>query len=308
MDVQSFGTLFNDISQVVKSKGISFHARETAVMTEEAREHCIYGTEVYKSDKPTLTHHFNVKTPFNETQATKHRREMFQSLLQREQADRQRSSVSPTTPTARAFPSSVGPSAKRQAVQAPQGGLFVPRQRPVRPPAARAAPGSSSLFNTRPQTRPPMPGAPPGSSSMFIPSRKNSLGAARPPAIRTVVPPTSASAAPTTPKGFQKQSRVQMLDFNESTKMLQDNNRNIDEAEKNLKAQKEQQKHENALRRQAVREEEARWKASARASKRQRTDSVSTSREQSSEPPSPGASRATSRKFVAAKAVPGSAY
>ncbi|KAI9257273.1 hypothetical protein BDA99DRAFT_515975 [Phascolomyces articulosus] len=324
MDVETcydaFGTLLNDISNGVKEHGISFHANEYAVMIPEIREECIYGTEVYKSNRPTLKQHFTLRTPSNQTLRAEHRKKVLQALVDKERAEM----TSPTSPTKTTPPASAaatpvtgmtrplpgsstnihGPAAKRQAIAPPSQNLFInrgggPQQGGMRrpPPSRPTAPGAASLFNTRAQAR-PMAAPAPGASSMFIPSRKGSLGGARPAPVRSVLPitPTSASASsatanqpptPTTPKGFQKQSRVQMLDFTESNKMLQDNNRNIDEAEKRLKGQREQQKHENALRRQQQREEEAKWKASAKSVKRQRTSTTSTAVGETSQPPSP---------------------
>ena len=225
-------------------------------MIDEAREDCIYGTEVYNANKPTLKQHFALKTPVEQTTRAKHRKQALQALVDKERAE-MALPVSPTAPSnvnpttaagvVRPLPASSmngGPAAKRQAIAPPSQNLFISRgnqqggmRRP--PPASRPAPGAASLFNTRPNTR-PIPTSAPGASSMFIPSRKGSLGAARPAPVRPVIPiPSSSSAAPsnnpptpTTPKGFQKQSRVQMLDFTESSKMLQDNNRKKDEAEK----------------------------------------------------------------------------
>ncbi|KAI7860674.1 hypothetical protein BDC45DRAFT_2402 [Circinella umbellata] len=313
----SFGILLNDIGNGVKQNGISFHANEYAVMIDEAREDCIYGTEVYNANKPTLKQHFALKTPPQQTTRAKHRKQALQALVDKERAEMVLP-ISPTTPgsmntttttapgVTRSLPISSmngGPAPKRQAIAPPSQNLFIGRGNPRRPPLSSRpmAPGANSLFNTRPNTR-PIPTSAPGAFSMFIPSRKGSLGAARPAPVRPVIPiPSSSSAAPsnnpptpTTPKGFQKQSRVQMLDFTESNQMLQDNNRKKGEAEQRLKDQQEQLKQENALRRQQQREEAAKWKkTNAKPAKRQRTSSVSTSRESSDPPSSPSQTTTT---------------
>ncbi|KAI9492465.1 hypothetical protein BDB00DRAFT_828354 [Zychaea mexicana] len=310
----SFGTLLTDLCSTVKEKGISFHANEYATMIPEAREDFVYGTDAFKANKPTLKRHFVLKTPPEQTARTKHRKQVLKALVDKERAELAATAattpVSPTTPLmnsgmVRPVPGSLnGPATKRQALAPPSQNLFINRSQAAAAAAGgprrtmvggsqppRPAPGANSLFNTRPQTRPM--GAP-GASSMFIPSRKGSLGGStRPPPVRTVPPSASignnigSPVPPTTPKGFQKQSRVQMVDFSESTRMLQDNDRNAKEAKEKEKAEKEAQKQENLLRRQREREENQRFKEKARVAKRQRVTSSTVADANSETPTSP---------------------
>lgn len=200
---------------IVKQDGISFHPTEYALLTKEAQPECPYASKVYRSDEPTHDQHFKLNsTAMDKSNAD--RQQLFQELLKKNDANARRS-MSPPTKMGR--PGVVGPNGPLQG-------------RPRPPPP-------TGMFRRYPNAsqQPPSSMAPkPAAKSLFIPSRarKPSLGSAsnftKMPQGMPNRPPLPSPSADSTPKGFLRQSRVQMIDFNENTSLEKSNAEEINAA------------------------------------------------------------------------------
>ncbi|CDS03172.1 hypothetical protein LRAMOSA00574 [Lichtheimia ramosa] len=223
----SFGDVVDKVEGAVKQDGISFHPTEYALLTKEAQPECPYASKVYRSDEPTHDQHFKLNTTAMD-KSNSDRQQLFQELLKKNDANARRSMSPPT-------------KMGRPGVMGPNGPL---QSRPRPPP-------SSGMFRRYPNATQPPPSsmAPkPAAKSLFIPSRarKPSLGSAsnfaKLPQGMPVRPPLPSPSSDTTPKGFLRQSRVQMIDFNENTTLEKNNAEELNAAKEQLQAEKEARK------------------------------------------------------------------
>ncbi|ORY95312.1 hypothetical protein BCR43DRAFT_492778 [Syncephalastrum racemosum] len=238
--------LLNRVGTIIEEQGQSFRPEEFALLRKEVRDAqytCPVATDTFKSDKLTLKHHFTLKSDQVDHDKQNDRQVRFDAILQRDR--QQRNAGKPDMRPGLHRRTSSNPNIAGRAVpptmQAPTRYPGQPMQArptvrpPVRPPvrpASRSTP-AASLFIKAPRQRAPSGQGPAavatGLPSFLLPNR---------PAVQSPTTPTERRP------GFQRESRTQMIDFNDASLILEDNNRSRTEAEQNWQAKKEQKKQE----------------------------------------------------------------
>ncbi|KAI8335045.1 hypothetical protein BC941DRAFT_431085 [Chlamydoabsidia padenii] len=290
----------NNITNTVHEKGLGFHPDEFMMIQQNAWPACHYTNDSYKSNEPTLVKHFQLGNNKDVTISDTERQSRFNALIQAEDDMMALESplTSPTYNTSNRFPivgsnnnsnsSSINTdnnvtypmAATGSSTGRPPPALYnrgsVDGRTNLRPPPPRPRPGasaSSSLFIQRPMLRKPSLGSDSNKPSFLRPSgpaRFNRPPPANPSSLYTnPAPPRSTMPRPegSIPKGFIKQSRVQMLDFDNATRLQEDNTKAIDTAKQDAQNEKEAKKQQAAEERRIAAEKR---KAAAQKEKEER--------------------------------------
>jgi len=228
-----FADALNHVNDAINTHGISFHPTEFAYKEKSRYPSCPSASKEFSEMVPTVKEHFKLSTKAPSVLSREERLAQLQAIARE------------ATPAS----SVQAPSASINAPPAAAGSTAPSSEHlPAKIAAGRGQSGSS-LFIQRPGNR--------------VPVRKPSLGA-KPSFLRTVNPSRpaqSSSAQPrasiqsilaggstgpggaddsSTPKGFMKPSKIQMIDINESAAIHE----NIDKANAEVQAQNELKKQQ----------------------------------------------------------------
>ncbi|CAO3593290.1 unnamed protein product [Absidia cylindrospora] len=270
------------IVETVRRKGFGFHPIEFSVVQKSARPVCNYTNPCYDSNEPTIIKHFQLDTTKGNTISDTERSSRFEALVQAEDETLALESplTSPTSysnasnrfpgdghisnsgmsnPMAPASASGIGrppPPASSLYARGSMDGRSGIRPPPPRPRPNASA--SSSLFIQRPMSRKPSLGSDANKPSFLRPSGPARFNRPLPPGMATNASgggpslhtpgsnlpsrPPMARNESSIPKGFIKQSRVQMLDFSDASVLQESNTRAIDTAMQDLQNEKEAKK------------------------------------------------------------------
>lgn len=248
---------------IVNSNGFGFHPTEFMAIQTTAQPICPHTNESYKSNEPTLTRHFSLSTVESDLISDTARKNRFDSILQAEnELDSPLTSPTTYTPTRYSFPTPSGNTNNNNINNPSLGSILtstsaatgnILHRPPTTPTSSSSIYARSGMDNTKIIGRPPPPRprpAPPSGSNLFISkpiTRKPSLGTNdnRPSFLRPSgparfnrppLPNNNPQVRPMArqegemPRGFIKQSRVQMLDFNDATTLQENNAKAIDSA------------------------------------------------------------------------------
>ncbi|KAI8096966.1 uncharacterized protein BX664DRAFT_325285 [Halteromyces radiatus] len=263
--------LLHHIVSTVQDKGFGFHPKELMLMQSEAQPKVPFTNPNYESNEPTIARHFQLSTAKDDTISDAVRQNRFKALIQAED-DLIMAEASPLSSPTSFNTSYRFPNTNNNSMAVPGGQTRPPpstalyargsmdARAGLRPPPPRPRPAtasSSSLFIQRPMVRKPSLGTDTNRPSFLRPSGPARFNRPLPPGMATN-PTTSltsmnASSRPSIhrqdnaiPKGFIKQSRVQMLDFNDASMLQESNTRAIDTAMQDLQNEKEARKHQLA--------------------------------------------------------------
>ncbi|KAG1153268.1 hypothetical protein G6F37_010508 [Rhizopus arrhizus] len=226
-------SVLNKLKSFIKQHGISFHSPEYMILDPKVRPVPSNVSPDFTQWQPTTTRHCMLTENVEDRIHAISPGDQLAALAEREERAEQGADVpimtaqkrpsmaditgmgkriltSPTSNVPNPFSSFASPPTT------PTSGSF---PRPIRPPPPRAAPaGGSSLFITKPKPR-----------------------SAGKPIQRT---PSGSRTSASVPRGFQRQQRVQMLDFKAASEFEQNASAAIKKANEDLRAQKEEEKQE----------------------------------------------------------------
>ncbi|KAG0320280.1 hypothetical protein BGZ99_004624 [Dissophora globulifera] len=268
-DQAQLGPLMDKLTQHISQNGIKFHPKEAAYLNDSVSRE-LQGRDPKTKDYPALTgpslqQHFNLR----DSHVSIH--------TERALRLRQIAQASPVTGTAAGNMSSVG-----------VGASVVTGVSPPTSASAGSTPGASSTATASP-LGPPAPPGPPrptkSSSGLFV--RKPTGSFLRNNAPRPMPLPRNPSAGqlplrsprldgPTTPRLNQKMSRIQILDIQQGTEIMQSMNETklrIEQAEQREKEmKKEQRAQEQELKRQQDAERKAQLQKEKDEKKKEREE------------------------------------
>ncbi|KAG0187725.1 hypothetical protein DFQ28_005920 [Apophysomyces sp. BC1034] len=227
-------------------RGFGFHLSEFMMMEPENWPSVTRVSESCRSKRPTIKKHFTPRRPLR-----KGRLAELLSLCDEEKRDQSidmtdlSSTTPPITPTTAAFTMAAAPATTSRLPSVGTRPGTMPSRKystgdPVGRPVVRP---QSNLFITRPPVRRP---SGPSFLRQTNPVRFTS-GQPRPPTTPIEVP-----------KGFMRPSRTQMIDFNDATKLQQNNVDAIDKATQDLQTQQEARRQQQMEDRKRAVEEERR--------------------------------------------------
>ncbi|KAM3582103.1 hypothetical protein VKS41_005533 [Umbelopsis sp. WA50703] len=224
-----FADALNHISSAMSKHGISFHPKEFAYMDKKRLPACSSASKDFQKLVPTVKQHFKLSKNSTSTISREGRLSQLRAIAKESSFSPQQSTTSSLTP-----PTAAGSAAGSENIA-------------VKPGAGRGQPGSS-LFIQRPGNRVPMRKPSTGSKPSFLragnASRPNPVSTQPRASIQSILSgganaQTSAEDS-STPKGFIKPSKIQMIDINESAAIQE----NIDKANAEVQAQNELKKQQ----------------------------------------------------------------
>ncbi|KAF7731650.1 Negative elongation factor A [Apophysomyces ossiformis] len=240
----SYSFMMEKITGAIKTQGFGFHLDEFIMMESENWPSIAYVSESYRSNRPTTKKHFTPRGPLR-----KGRLAELLALCDEEKREQLvemadvSSTTPPVTPTTTAFSAALPSPTRLPSVGARPGSLpprkYSTGESMVRPPARP----QSNLFINRPPARRP---SGPSFLRQTNPVRFNPT---------QPKPPTTPVDVP---KGFMRPSRTQMIDFNDATKLQQNNVDAIDKATQDLQAQQEARRQQQMEDRKRALEEQRR--------------------------------------------------
>ncbi|KAG0167625.1 Negative elongation factor A [Apophysomyces sp. BC1015] len=242
----SYNMMIGKITNAIETQGFGFHLSEFMMMEPENWPSVTRVSESCRSKRPTIKKHFTPRRPLR-----KGRLAELLSLCDEEKRDQSidmtdlSSTTPPITPTTAAFTMAAAPATTSRLPSVGTRPGTMPSRKystgdPVGRPVVRP---QSNLFITRPPVRRP---SGPSFLRQTNPVRFTS-GQPRPPTTPIEVP-----------KGFMRPSRTQMIDFNDATKLQQNNVDAIDKATQDLQTQQEARRQQQMEDRKRAVEEERR--------------------------------------------------
>ncbi|CEI96248.1 hypothetical protein RMCBS344292_10414 [Rhizopus microsporus] len=225
-------SVLNRVKSFITENGLHFHSPEYMLLDPKVRPVPAVASPIFTSWQPTVAKHFELTSNTEDLIHPINPGDQLIALVSMEERTEQ---VESSVVAAQKRPgldiSNIG---KRMAVTSPTANIPNPINTFASPPTT---PTSGNF--PRP-IRPPPRGPPSGGSSLFITKPRQ-----RPPTGKPIQrSPSGSRTSATLPRGFQRQQRVQMLDFKAATEFEQTAAHEVSRAEQRLKAQKEEVKME----------------------------------------------------------------
>ncbi|KAI9290286.1 hypothetical protein BC943DRAFT_10790 [Umbelopsis sp. AD052] len=228
-----FADALNHVNDAIDKYGISFHPTEFAYKEKSRYPSCPSASKEFSEMVPTVKQHFKLSTKATSVLSREERLSQLQAIAKE---------ATPTSSVQASSASIIAPPAAAGSTAPSSEHL------PTKIAAGRGQSGSS-LFIQRPGNRVPVRKPSLGVKPSFLrtvnPSRPAQSGSAQPRAsIQSILAGGSTGPGGTddlsTPKGFMKPSKIQMIDINESAAIHE----NIDKANAEVQAQNELKKQQ----------------------------------------------------------------
>ncbi|KAG0223966.1 hypothetical protein B0O80DRAFT_436908 [Mortierella sp. GBAus27b] len=265
-DQANLGPLMDKLSKNISRHGIKFHPKEFAYLNESV---CIEGqgkdpaTKSYPTlTGPSLLQHFKLRESHrpNHAERAERLRKLAEQIPTVAMASTNLPPIGHTAPAASAGPAVVEASNSASAGSGTGNGALPPPQAPGQPgppgPPRPTKSTSSGLFVSR---------KPAGSFLRNNAPRPMSL--ARNPSATQLPLRSPRLDGPTTPRLNQKTSRIQILDIQEGTEIMQSMNDAKVRQEQAEQREKELKKEQKALEMEAKRQQDAEKKAQVQREK-----------------------------------------